>query len=190
MSCSVKHNTDILSNYVRLGETLFESLFRAIIGGGGWGLTNIGEGLVFMECSERDQYFFHAYVGISLLGENRHGASTRKVPRGGTKYIRVRIVKLDIDDTVTCAFKYHQRFGILCRHIIAVVGDVICSMIDGRWRCRWRNTLQHYFSANGFDNMTQVLLKSLKRKIKACRCHRSPPCETYPVCIGHAEQNN
>jgi hypothetical protein len=73
---------------------------------------------------------------------------------GRTRYIHLRIVKFDIDYTVTsCSCKYHHIVGITCRHIIAVVGDVLCSMID----VRRRKTLQHYFGAKGFDDMTQVL---------------------------------
>jgi hypothetical protein len=110
---------------------------------------------------------------------------TEKFPGGKPRYTCLRIVKFDIDDTVTCSCKYHQRVGIPCHHIIAVVGDFLCIMID----VRWRNTLQHYCGANCFDNnMTHILLKAVNIKRKACRCVRPTHCETYPVFNRHADE--
>jgi hypothetical protein len=81
---------------------------------------------------------------------------------------------------------YHHRVGITCRHIIAGGGDAHCSMIA----VRWRQTLQHYFGDKGFDNITQVLLKSLKSKRNACRCPCPSPSLTYPGCIGNLEEKH
>jgi hypothetical protein len=137
---------------------------------------------VFTEWSERGHYFFvRLSEMVYLVARIGMELPTERFPGGRPRYIRLRIIKFDIDDTVICSFKYHHRAGIPCRHIIAAVGVVLCSMID----VRWRKTLQ--FGAKGFDNMTLVLLKALKSERKACRCVRPPPCETYPVFMGHVQ---
>jgi hypothetical protein len=105
---------------------------------------------------------------------------SERFPGGQPRYIHLRVVKFDIDDTVKCSCKYHKRVGIPWCHIIAIVGDVLCSMID----VRWRKSLQAYFGLPGFDKTTIVLLKALKCKRKPCRCIRPATSATYPVCFG------
>jgi hypothetical protein len=130
-----------------------------------------------MKWSERDHYFFiHLSEMVYLVLRMGMELPTESLSVGRPRYVRLIIVKFDIDNTVTCSSKYHQRVGIPFHHIIAVVGDVHCSMID----MRWRKALQHYFGVKGLDNMTRILLKALKSKRKACRCIRKTPCE-YPI---------
>jgi hypothetical protein len=79
-----------------------------------------------MEWSERDHYFFmrisqvvYLFVGIGMV------LPSKRFLGGRPRYFRIRVVKLDINDTLTCSCKDHKRFGISFRHIIAIVGDVI-----------------------------------------------------------------
>jgi hypothetical protein len=99
-----------------------------------------------------------------------------RFPGGRPRYIHFRVFKFDIDDTVTCSCKYHTRVGIPCRHIISIVGDVLCSMIY----VMWRHSLQAYVCLPGFDKITIILLKALKCKKKPCRCIRPASSATYP----------
>jgi hypothetical protein len=90
-------------------------------------LTNFGEGLVFMEWSGRDHYFVMRLPQVVYLVV-RMGMvlSSERFPGGRPRYIRLRVVKFDIDDTLTCSCKYHKKGGIPCRHIISIVGGVLC----------------------------------------------------------------
>jgi hypothetical protein len=139
-----------------------------------------------MEWSERDQYFFMRLSEMVYLVVIMGMVLTSEIfPGGRPRYIRLRVVKFDIDDTVTCLCKYHKRVGVPRSHIIAFVGDVLCSMID----VRWINSLQAYFGLPGFDKITIILLKALKCKKNPCRCIRPVPSVTYPVCFGYAAEN-
>jgi hypothetical protein len=96
-------------------------------------LTKLGEGLLFMESSERDQYFVmrlsqmvYLVVIVSMV------LPSERFPGGRLIYFRPRVVKFNIDYTVTCSCKYHKKVGVPCCHIIAIVGYVLCSIIDAR----------------------------------------------------------
>jgi hypothetical protein len=140
-------------------------------------LTKLGEGLVLMEWSERDHYvIMRLSQMVYLVARMGMVLPSERFPGGRQRYIRLRIVNFDVDDTVTCSFKYHKRVDIPCRRIIAIVGDVLCSMID----VRWRKSLQACFGLQGFDKITIILWKALKYKKKPCRCIRPASSATYP----------
>jgi hypothetical protein len=98
-------------------------------------LTKLGEGLMFMDWSERDQHFvMRLSEMVYLVVRMGMVFPSERFPGIRPRYIHLRVVKFDIDDTVTCSCKYHKRVGIRYHHIKAIVGDVLCSMIDVRWR--------------------------------------------------------
>jgi hypothetical protein len=140
---------------------------------------------VFMEWSERDHYFVMLlYQMVYVVVRLGMVLPYERFPGGRPRYIRLIVVKFDIDDTVTCSCKYHKIVGIPCRHIIAIVGDVICSIIY----VRWRKSLQAYFGFRGFERITIILLKALKCKKKPCRCIRPASSATYPLGGGAEEK--
>jgi hypothetical protein len=144
-------------------------------------LTNLGEGLMFTEWSEQYHYFVMCLSQmVYLVVRMGMVLPSERFPGGRPRYICLRVVKFDIDDNVTCSCKYHNRVGIPCHHIIAIVGDILCSMID----VRWRKSLQAYFGLPGFDKITVILLKALKCKKKPCRCIHPASSTTYPFLWG------
>jgi hypothetical protein len=73
-------------------------------------LTKIGEGLVLMEWSERETYFvMFLFQMVYLVLRMGMVFPSERFSGGRPRYIRLRVVKFDIDYTVTCSCKYHKR---------------------------------------------------------------------------------
>jgi hypothetical protein len=65
-------------------------------------LTKLGEGLVFMEWSKRDQHFgMRLSQVVYLVVIMGMVLPSERFPGGRPRYIRLRVVKFDIDGTVT-----------------------------------------------------------------------------------------
>jgi hypothetical protein len=99
------------------------------------------------------------------------------IPGGRPQIFRLRFVKFEVDGSVCCSCDFFERFGIVCRHILAIVHDADESVIDVRWRA----ALGFYFGNPMYARVTSVSMQALDsslKKVKAC----IPILETsYPV---------
>ena len=128
-------------------------------------ITAYGETILMEQYQERNNYYLHrqdenAWLLMRKQGKKKPSLSELSV----TKFKRVRKVEL-IGEHLECSCRFYSRYGIPCRHILAING--LPSVED--IAVRWHRQYGYFYGRDGYEEVTELYNEAMNAAPKGPR---------------------